>query len=574
MTDQPSAACAVDAAPAMRPDIRGTRHVVSSGHYLASQAGFEILEAGGNAVDAGVAAGLALGVVQSEYVNVAGVAPIIIYLAQSREVITISGLGVWPQAADIDVFVHEHGGSIPDGVLRTVVPAAPDAWITALRRYGTMSFGEVAAVATQLASDGFVMYPLMHDIIELHRSDYARWPSSAAIYLPDGEPPKVGERFVQADLGRTLAYMIDEERAAGGGRDDGMLAARDAFYRGDIARTIVDYHQAHGGWLTMADLDHFAVGVEASTSAPFASGTLHTCGPWCQGPVLLQMVRLLEGADLAGMGHNSVAYVHLLVEAMKLAFADREAHYADPRFHDVPLAELLSDRHTEMRRALIDPARATNDVAAGDPHRAGRLAEGSPALAVDTSYVCVIDHHGNAFSATPSDVSADTPVIPGTGLCPSSRGSQSWAVPGHPCAVAPGTRPRLTPNPAMLVSEDVVMPIGTPGGDVQCQAMLQVLLNARVFNMPLQAAIEAPRFATHSFPNSFEPHEYLLGRVTIEGAMPKSTGDALASMGHDVEWWPERTFRAGGVCAATRDPHTGLVTAGADPRRPGYALGW
>ena len=576
MTDRP--AQDLDANPATaptgRPDIRGTRHVVSSGHYLATQAGFQVLEAGGNAVDAGVAAGIALGVVQSEYVNVAGVAPIVIYLAESREVVTISGLGVWPQAADIDVLVREHGGSIPDGVLRTVVPAAPDAWITALRRYGTLSFSEVAAAATRLASDGFVMYPLMHDIIELYRADYARWPSNAAIYLPNGEPPKVGERFVQADLGRTLAYMCEQEQAASGGRDAGLQAARDAFYRGDIARTIVDYHEANGGWLTMDDLDRFEVEVEPPVSAPFAGGTLHSCGPWCQGPVLLQMVRLLEGANLRRMGHNSVAYVHQLVEAMKLAFADRETHYADPRFHEVPMAELLSDEYSAARRALIDPARANNDIRTGDPYRAARLATGPAALSLDTSYACAIDARGNAFSTTPSDVSADTPVIPGTGLCPSSRGSQSWAVPGHPCAVAPGTRPRLTPNPAMLVTDDVVMPIGTPGGDVQCQAMLQVLLNAQTFGMPLQAAIEAPRFATHSFPNSFEPHEFLPGRLTLEGAMSSAVGEALATMGHDIEWWPERTFRAGGVCAATRDTRTGLVTAGADPRRPGYALGW
>ena len=574
MTDLPFTGTGARLINPTRPDIRGTRHVVSSGHYLATQAGFEILEAGGNAVGAGVAAGLALGVVQSEYVNVAGVAPIIIYLAASREVVTISGLGVWPAAADIDVFVHEHGGSIPDGVLRTVVPAAPDAWITALRHYGTMSFGEVAAAATRFAADGFVMYPLMRDLIERCRSDYARWSSNAEIYLPNGEPPKVGERFVQADLASTLQHMVDEERAAGGGREQGLQAARAAFYRGDIAHTIADYHRGNGGWLTMADLDRFEVGVEPSVSIPYAGGALHSCGPWCQGPVLLQMLRLVEGEDLTSIGHNSVAYVHRLLEAMKLAFADREAHYADPRFRDVPLAELLSDDYTARRRALIDPARANNDVSAGDPHRPGRIAEGSTPVAMDTSYACAIDRHGNAFSATPSDVSADTPVIPGTGLCPSSRGSQSWAVPGHPRAVAPGTRPRLTPNPAMLVSDDAVMPFGTPGGDVQCQAMLQVLLNVRVFDMSLQAAIEAPRFATHSFPSSFEPHDCFPGRVTMEGAIEARVGEALTAMGHDVEWWPERTFRAGGVCAATRDTRTGLVAAGADPRRPGYALGW
>ena len=551
---------------ARRPTIQGIRHTISAGQYLAAEAGFQILEAGGNAIDAGVAAGIAMGVVQCEYVNVAGVAPIMIYLAESREVVTISGLGVWPAAATLDRF----DGYIPDGLLRTVVPAAPDAWITALERYGTMRFCEVAKEAIRFARDGFVMYPVMSQLIASSADDFARWPSNAAIYLPNGEAPKAGDLFVQTDLAGTLQYMADEEASAGGDRVAGLKAARNAFYRGDIARIITDYHDKNGGLLTMQDMADFHVGIEPSVSADVLGATVHTCGTWTQGPVLLQMLKLLEGMEIGKLEHNSVAYIHTVIEAMKLAFADRETYYGDPRFHDVPLDVLLSPDYNDERRRLIQPGQAIMDVAAGDVLEARSLERAE----IDTSYVCVIDAQGNAFSATPSDVAADTPIIPGTGIAPSSRGSQSWAVPGHPCAIAPGTRPRLTPNPALLIDEQTVMPFGTPGGDMQSQAMLQLLANHRLFDMPLQEAIEAPRFATFSFPGSFEPHEHLANRVNLEARIPEETGNALADMGHDVEWWDEWTNKAGGLCAATRDHHTGLTAAGADPRRACYALGW
>src|SRR6266702_2200626 len=235
----------------LRPVLMGTRHMAVAGHYGAAHAAFAILESGGNAVDAGVAAGIALGVLQSDLVNIAGVAPIMIYRARERDVLTISGLGTWPRAVTPDLFQKRHGGRIPEGILRTVVPAAPDAWITALENYGTMSFGDCARAAIGFARTGFPMYGLMSDMIAMHAADYARWPSSAAVYLPNGRPPRRGEIFVQADLGRTLQYMADQEKTATAkGRAAGLNAARDAFYRGDIARTIIAYHKANGGLMT------------------------------------------------------------------------------------------------------------------------------------------------------------------------------------------------------------------------------------------------------------------------------------------------------------------------------------
>ena len=573
-----------EAIDALRPVIRGHKHGIVAGHYLAAQAGFAILEAGGNAIDAGCAAGIALGVVHSDLVNVAGVAPIILYSAKTRQVETISGLGTWPRAMTPDLFQREHGGHIPVGLLRTVVPSAPDAWITALERHGTMTFGEVAAAAIRLARDGFVMYPLMASVIAKKAENYARWPSNAAIYLPGGRPPAVGDIFVQADLGRSLQYMADEERAAAGDRAAGLAAARDAFYRGDIAAAIATYHRENGGLLTADDLASFHVAVEPPERISVGGVDVYACGPWCQGPTLLQALRLLDMEALAAHGHNSPEALHTMAEALKLAFADRERWIGDPRFVDVPMAALLSDEYTERRRALIRPGEAWPEMPpAGDPAQslataacAGTAASAGPfEPAHDTSYVCTVDADGNVFSATPSDISFDSPVIPGTGLCASSRGAQSWADPAHTSSVAPGKRPRLTPNPALAIKDGAfVMPFGTPGGDVQIQAMLQTFVNVVAYGMNPQAAVEAPRFATMSFPNSFEPHEYHPNKLVLEARIPEAAGETLAAWGHGVEWWPEWAWPAGAMCVLVQDLARGTISGGADPRRPAYGLAW
>ena len=568
-----------------RPAITGTRHMVSAGHYLAAHAGFEILESGGNAIDAGCAAGIALGVLQSDLVNVAGVAPIIIYHAQSDKVITISGLGTWPKRIDPAIFEEKYSGSIPENILRTVVPAAPDAWITALELYGTKTFSDVASAAIRFATDGFTMYPLMASLIEENSSNFQRWKSTADVYLPDGKPPEVGRLFIQSDLGKTLQYMVDEERGAKGDRKVGLNAARDAFYRGDIAQAIVKYHKDNGGYLRGDDLEEFRVGLEEPIEINYKGTNIYTCGPWCQGPVLQQILKLLENFDLTSLGHNSTDYVHTLVEAIKLAFADRHFYYGDPKFNDVPMGSLLSTAYTDRRRQLIKPNEAWPGMPpAGDPYQDSAYGprleyeagdDGNPVTSLDTSYVCVTDQHGNIFSSTPSDVAKDSPIIPGTGLCPSSRGSQSWADPKHPCSVEPGKRPRLTPNPALAIRKnEFAIPFGTPGGDVQVQAMLQCLLNIIEWNMDPQQSVEAPRFGSYSFPDSFEPHAYHPGQLMIESRFSEDTFSELNRLGHLTEFWPEWTWRAGAVCMIKSDMVTGIQTAGADPRRPTYAVGW
>lgn len=570
--------------PSYRPVITGTRHMIAAGHHAAAHAGFTILEAGGNAIDAGVAAGMALGVLQTDRVNFAGVAPMMIYLAKERTVVNIDGLGTWPRAASIDVFVKQYGGKMPPGILRTVMPAAPYSWITALEKYGTMSFSDVAAAAIRFARDGFAMHWFMAEYLEEHQESYRRWPSSAEVFLPNGKPPKVGDLFVQRDLGRTIQYMADQEKAhAGKGRVAGLQAARDAFYRGDIAHLIAKYHRENGGWVTERDLADYRVSFETPLKTQYRDVELYTCGPWCQGPVLAQALNILSGIDLKALGHNSPQYIHALTEALKLAFADRQRYYGDPKFVDVPIETLLSKAYTDARRKLIDPRKAAPGMpAAGEVagstaarQRLPKAEHGEPAPLADTSYVCAIDRDGNAFSATPSDGSSSTPVIPGTGLCPSSRGSQSWCDPAHPAAVAPGKRPRLTPSPALALRDGkAYMPFGTPGNDIQPQAMLQVFLNVNAFDMDVQSAIEAPRFATYSFPSSSAPHAYHPGRLNLESRIPKSTGDELAALGHDVKWWPDLEWRAGAVCTIRVNPDSGMLEGGADPRRPAYALGW
>ncbi|MBU8539168.1 gamma-glutamyltransferase family protein [Falsiroseomonas tokyonensis] len=559
-----------------RPTLYGTRHAVSAGHYLATAAGHAVLEAGGNAIDAGVAAGITLGVVQSDIVNVAGVAPIILRTA-AGQVETIAGLGHWPKSIPADLFLREHGGKMPPGVLRTVVPAAPDAWITALQRHGTMTFGEVAAAAIRHARDGFAMHPTMAKNLVQKFDSYMRWPSTAAIYLPGGKPPAVGQKFVQADLAAMLTYMVEEEAAAVGDRAAGLAAAHAAFYRGDIAAKIVAFQQEQGGYLAREDLANFRSRIEPAVTRMWRGHAISTCGPWCQGPALLEALLVAERIGFTGLAHNSAAYLHVIAEALKAALADREYHFGDPAMADVPLDQLLSATHIAARAAGFRAEAACPDM---PPPLIGHgtelpplIREKPPEVEADTSYVCVVDRWGNAFSATPSDGSWNAPVVPGLGIVPSARGSQSRVDPAHPCGVAPGKRPRLTPNPALAVLADGgVMPFGTPGGDVQVQSMLQVLLNVLHFGMEVQEAIEAPRIATYAFPSSFAPFEYFPRKLAVESRIPAGTRAALAALGHEIQAWPDWAYAAGSVEAIRIDPATGLMAAGADPRRPAYAI--
>ncbi|HEX7075471.1 MAG TPA: gamma-glutamyltransferase family protein [Hyphomicrobiaceae bacterium] len=565
-----------------RPPVIGREAAVSTGHPLATLAAMRILDGGGNAIDAGVAAGLALGVLQPDIVGCAGVAPIILYLADAAEVVTISGLGRWPRRADIGFFERHANGELPLGVLRSVVPASIDAWVTALEEFGTRSFADVATAAFELAEQGFAAHELLCTTIAEDQALYAKWPSSAAVFLRDGRPPSVGEPFRQPDLARTIWRLMEAERREGADRRAGLRAVRKEFYDGAIAEEIAAFYQREGGLLSAQDLREFRVGIEAPVSTSFRGYEVYSCGAWCQGPVLLEFLNMLEDDDFQTIGCNSPDYIHLVTEVMKLGFADREAYFGDPDFVDVPLRRLLDKGYAKDRRREVSLDQAW--PAMPPPGDVGRSVEptrvkpsagpGHSKGAPDTTYLCVVDKYGNAFSATPSDGYSTAPVLPGLGFAVSPRGDQSWLEPGHASALAPWKRPRLTPNPALALKDGkLALVFGTPGGDVQCQAMLQFLMNTVVFGMNPQAAIETPRFATYSFPNSFYPHHSEPGMLRLETELRAAACD-LEQKGHRVELWPQRFWRAGGLCAIVIDEKTAYRMAGADPRRECYALAW
>jgi gamma-glutamyltranspeptidase/glutathione hydrolase len=565
-------------APRHRPTATvqtiGTRWAVAAGHPLAAEAGARVLSAGGNAVDAGVAAGMTLGVVHPDMVSVAGVAPILVHTARTGETFQVSGVGPYPRVSTREYFMTRHGGQIPPGLARTVVPAAPAAWCMALERWGTMSFADVAAAATEHAERGFPVSAFSAYQMGTHAEKYKRWPSSTALYLRDGRAYRQGEVLVQRELGETLERMAAAEKRAGGSRATGVRAARDEFYRGETAKRIAEFHRANDGPLALADLADFSVEVAPALRTAFGAYEIAACGFWCQGPSLLQMFNLLDGVDLVALGHNSPAYLHRLVETIKLAFADRDAYYGDPNFVKVPAERLLSKAYAEERRALVRERAWAEMPPPGDavaPRVVLPLAGGSSDV-LDTSYVAVIDAEGNGFSATPSDPNVDSPVVSGVGCIVSGRGSQGWLDPAHASVVAPGKRPRLTPAPAMaFTGGKLMMPFGTPGGDVQQQAMLQVFLNTTVWGMPIQEAIEAPRVASRSFPDSFWPHVYTPGKLEVEGRLPKSTRDGLAALGHEIAEWPDWEWRAGAVCAVKVGPDD-TRWGGADPRRGALSI--
>ncbi|WP_342643652.1 gamma-glutamyltransferase family protein [Rhodoligotrophos ferricapiens] len=560
----------------MRPTLYGNRHAISAGHYLAAAAGFAILEAGGNAIDAGCCAGMALAVLHPDEVNFAGVAPIMIRSGSGR-IVTIAGLGHWPKSLPADIFMREHGGNLPYGVRRTVVPAAPDAWITALRDFGTMTFGDVAAAAIEFARDGFSVFPFLAEEFEKHAEDYARWPENAKIFLPNGRAPRLGERFVQSDLAHTIQYMVDEEQsAAKRGRVAGLEAARAAFYVGDIAERIVAHQQSEGGFLSRDDLAHFRSRYEPPVRARWRNMEVITCGPWCQGPTLIQSLLMMEKAGLGDLSHNGADYLHLLVEVVKCVFSDREHHYRDPQFAEVPLQRLHSDEHLAARLKQIDPRQAMPDMPPplfGNSLTTPDPSDGLPVRDPDTSYLCVVDKWGNAFSATPSDASWRSPVVPGLGIVPSARGTQSRPDPRHPSGVGPGRRPRLTPNPAIAVRDDgAVIPFGGPGGDAQVQSMLQVFLNIFHFGMDVQEAIDAPRIRSYSFPSSFSPYNHFPGLVGCESRIPEAVLAELAARGHRIEKYGDYTRIMASIELILAEPFPGFLRAGADPRQPAYAM--
>jgi gamma-glutamyltranspeptidase/glutathione hydrolase len=593
--------------------------VVAGGQPLSVEAGLRMLQSGGNAVDAGVATILAASVIEFSHFSFGGEVPILIKL-KGGEVVVVEGMGQAPLKATREFFVNRaklsrsegpatapgssraqsgmtdlaimagaKTGPIPStGPLSATVPAVLDACVTALDHFGTKTLGEVMQPAIELA-DGFPIDELRVEYIRTRAPIFSQWPEARRLFLPGGEVPKVGDLFVQADLARTLREIVRAERLATkstkSNRHAGLMAARDYFYRGPVARRIGDYMQTHGGLIAAEDFARFQAKTGQPVHADYHGYQVYKVGFWTQGPALVETLNMLEGFDLKKMGHNSSTYVHTLTEALKLAMADRDRYYGDPNFVKIPMDQLLSENYAALRRQLIDPNKASLAQRPGDPVNMKALASGVQTVsrvstvpplerANDTTCVNVVDKDGNLFSATPSGAWLPAVVAGDTGVLMGQRLQSALIDPNSPNVVAPGKRPRITLTPTLVLKGgEPFMVLSTPGGDNQDQALLQVLLNVIEFQMNPQEAVEAPRFDTQHFVSSFDDHEFLPGSLNIESRIGLKTVQELSDRGHKVKLQKEwGTLSSPTV--VLYDTRTGVAAAGADPRRGRYAVAW
>jgi gamma-glutamyltranspeptidase/glutathione hydrolase len=571
----------------LRREIRARHGVVAAGRSYAADAGARILSGGGNAIDAGVASVLAAAVVEISHFGLGGEAPIIIYSARDREVVVINGQGPAPAAASPAMFSAKDG--VPgNGPLGATIPAVVDAVALALERYGTRSLGDVLQPAIELA-DGFPMYEFLRRYLESERKACEPYPATMSTYYPGGRVTPTGEMFRQPNLAATLRALAEADRrarASGATREQGIQAGRDAFYTGDIARRIVAATRAAGGLFTEEDLRTYRGRFEKPASIDYRGYRVFKAGAWNQGPALLQTLNLLEGFDLTSMGPQSAPAIHTIVEAIKLAYADRDRYYGDPDFAKVPLDTLLSDSYAAARRGLIDPARASTETRPGDPWRGAPTLEALVARAPDstgrvpdagdTTAVQVADAAGNLFSATPSSgwLLGGAFVAGDTGVPLSNRMQAFRLDPESPNVLAGGKRPRTTLTPTVVLrGDEPLLAIGTPGGDSQDQQILLVLLNMIDFGMDVQAAIEAPRVNSLHPESSFGTHRSEPGVLEVETSVPQGVLDDLRSKGHVLQMQPAYGISTG-VVAAGWDRAGKALTGGADPRRERYVVAW
>jgi len=576
-----------------RPVVTGRHGVVAAGHYLAAVAGFTMYQKGGNAIDAGVAAGFALEVLKPQSTGIGGEVPILIAPSggwNGKPVVSISGQGYSPRAMTIDWFRREGIDLIPgDGLLPAMVPGAFGAFATALMHFGRLTLADVLEPAIELARGGFAMYLNLQEAIakgaERFQTD---WTTTADVYMPDGRVPAIDEIIRQPKWAETFVGIVDAEiRHRELGREVAIQKAIDYFYKGPVAEQLVEFARnnevtdvtgrRHRGFLTMDDFAGYKTLLEDPPCYTYRGITVYKCGPWTQGPVFLQQLALLEGFDLARMGHNSVDYIHTVVEASKLAFADREKYYGDPLFADVPLERLLSKEYNDERRKLIDRRWASRELRPGDAGPAALLstADQPTTHRNDTTHLDTVDEEGNCMAATPSGGwIPSSPVVPSVGFPLGTRGQMFWLDERHPNGLQAHKRPRTTLTPSLAFRGGVPwMPFGTPGGDQQDQHTLQFFLNVVDFGMNLQAAIDAPSFHSVHFPSSCYPREAHPGRMIGEPRIDAEVRAHLTARGHEVQVAEDWTH--GQVSAATRDPKTGLLSAAASPRTMvPYAIGW
>ena len=564
-----------------RPTLVGERYMVVAGHPLVAQVATSVLEKGGNAIDAGVAAGLASNVLQADMCNLGGVAPILIKTANSPEVWSISGVGVWGQGVEAATYRERYGNDMPEGAPCSVVPAAVDSWITALKRFGTWSFSDVAKDAIDYAEQGFILDHRTALAYALMGEGFNRWESTAKIYWPNGRAPVEGDRLCQRDLAKLLIRIASAE--TGSNREHALENARAAFYSGPVADAIVEWVQRHGGWMELSDLEKFHNQVTIAKSYQYKDWRVCTGDIYCQGPVLLQALSILSKFDLSCLEHNSADYLHVIIESLKLAFSDREKYYGDPRYTYNSVEELLEDEHVERLFEKINWGSVLPDLATiPDANQSAPIIETPLARKHDTTNFSIIDSEGNAFSCSPSDTIDGNPIVEGLGIMVSPRGVQSRLQSDHPASIQTGKMPRLTPAPAIALKsigthDFQVMALSGCGGDVIPQGLLQVFLNYVEAGLTPQQSVEAPRIATLAFPDSFFPHVYDPGRLHVESRVSQSVRADLAGRGHRIRVWPEYEFDASGTALVLdlKPPlkQRRILAGAADPRRSLYALG-
>jgi len=568
--------------PTMFPPVRGIHEMVGAANNFEVEAGYRILTQGGNAVDAGVASVLAASVTELNRFGIGGEMPLIVKMAGQAPMV-ISGVGVAPAKATVEFYAKrapepwEDSARMPpvpmQGILSAITPGVFDGLILALDKYGTKSFAEVAQPAIEYVEQGFPMLEEFGGMLHSYQRILALWPDSVKFFYPEGVPTNRGDIFREPTLAHTFKELVAAEKKAHGKRADKLRAVRDLFYKGSIAHRIADASQKYNGLIAYEDLANFHADLEEPKMGTYRGYEIYKPGFWTQGPVMIEALNILEGFDLKAMGHNSPQYLHTVVEAAKLAFADRDEYYGDPKFSKIPEEILLSKDYAAERRKLIDPQHASIE------HRPGGFGRritiptttASAGPANDTTCVNVVDRQGNAFNATPSGAWLPSVIMGDTGIPLTSRLQSFVMTPGHPNQLMPGKRPRVTLSPTMVTKAGKLeLIMSTPGGDNQDQALLQVLLNMLDFGMNPQEAVEAPRFQTEHFYSSFGNHEFVPGKLNLESRISRSTIDALNALGHRVtvtgEW-------SNSSAPTVIQVHNDVLNGGADPRRARFIFG-
>jgi gamma-glutamyltranspeptidase/glutathione hydrolase len=568
--------------PTMAPPVRGIHEMVGAANNFEVEAGYRILTQGGNAVDAGVASVLAASVTELSRFGLGGEMPLLVKMA-GRPTVAISAIGVAPAKATVEFYGHrspepwEDAGHMPpvpmQGILSAITPGVFDGLILALDKYGTKSFAEVAEPAIEYAEEGFPMPEEFGNMLRGYQRIMTLWPDSMKFFYPEGVPTPRGEIFREPILAKTLRELVAAEKKAHGKRDAKLKAVRDLFYKGSIAKRIADFSEKNGGLIAYNDLANFHAEVDEPKMGTYRGYEIYKPGFWTQGPVMIQTLNILEGYDLKAMGHNSPQYLHTVVEAVKLAFADRDEYYGDPKFSKIPEEILLSKDYATERRKMIDPEHASIEHRPGGFGRRINVpsTQGAAGAVNDTTCVNVVDRQGNAFSATPSGAWLPSVIAGDTGIPLTSRLQSFVMTPGHPNQLLGGKRPRVTLSPTLVThAGKLEMIMSTPGGDNQDQALLQVFLNIVEFGMTPQEAVEAPRFQTEHFYSSFGNHEFVPAKLNLEGRIPKATADSLTATGHRVTLSGDWSNSSAPTVIWV---HDGVLNGGADPRRARFIFG-